>query len=501
MAQFDPTVIADIGRNTPDIPAAMEKGVRLKDMIDQSQLDTLKINSAKSEARDAQTFKDIMKGSDYSTPEGLHATQEKLTKAGLVDQAMNLKTYAQKSVSGELDNQLKKAELAGQQQEAIVGAIDPIIQELDARKAAGDTPAMLDAKAQQLGQKAIADLTTARPDLAPTMAQFAKNPQSLTYAGLKTAEMQSKKGLEMIKAHLAEHSQETKDKAEAEHEKHDEAAERHMLSNEALANRRENDKNPGGGKDAGKVDAVYAAMADTGVSFPSGMRSVKAQRDTIQGLLAAHPDDSPAQIAERVRSGKLGLSGAQTELNTVARREGSSAAAINALNRDGGLYDQLLETGKKIDFGSAKFKNSFDLWKQGAVVADPDISEYINTLADTRAEFASVLARGGQVTDSVRIASEHAFPDKMSNEELQRNVERSKKIAESIQSGNTSVADAIIKGKSLDEALKDDKGGKQSAAAPKGTITSETLAAYATKHGMTSEAAKQHLADQGVTVQ
>ncbi|MEI6873367.1 MAG: hypothetical protein WCL08_13905, partial [Verrucomicrobiota bacterium] len=227
---------------------------------------------------------------------------------------------------------------------------------------------------------------------------------------------------------------------------------------------------------AGKVDGqsnprigeVYAAMADAGLSFPSGMRSVKAQQGTIAGLLAAHPDETGAQIVQRMKSGVLKMAGEKTALNVVERREGASAAAINALNRSGGLYDQLLETGKKIDFGSAKFKNNFSLWKQGKVVADPDISEYVNVLADARAEFASVLARGGQVTDSVRIASEHAFPDTMAYSELQRNVERSRKVADSIQAGNTSVADAIINGTSMEEAMHK-KNPPPAAVTPTGT--------------------------------
>lgn len=202
-----------------------------------------------------------------------------------------------------------------------------------------------------------------------------------------------------------------------------------------------------------KVESVYAAMSDAGISFPPGMRSVKAQAATIKGLLAAHPFDTPGQIVARVRAGELGMKEKQTELGVVARREGSSASAINALNRPGGLYDQLTETAKKIDFGSSKTANNLELWKQGKVVADPDISEYVNALSDTRAEFASVLARGGQVTDSVRIASEHAFPDNLSLPELQRNVARSKKIADSIQAGNTAVADALINGKSMEEAM------------------------------------------------
>jgi hypothetical protein len=220
----------------------------------------------------------------------------------------------------------------------------------------------------------------------------------------------------------------------------------------------------GAGGDDPRVREVYGAMADAGISFPPGMRSVKAQNETIQGLLAAHPDDSATQIAARVRAGELSTKAAGTEANVVARREGQAAPAIEALNMPGGLYDQLAETAKKVNMGSAKIANGMRLKAQGEVIADPDISEYVNALTDTRAEFASVLARGGQVTDSVRIASEHAFPEKSSLAELQRNIARSKKIAKSIQDGNSRVLKAIEEGKDIEDI---DKAAVATAAAPK----------------------------------
>ena len=85
----------------------------------------------------------------------------------------------------------------------------------------------------------------------------------------------------------------------------------------------------GGGPTAAggdKIGAVYAAMADQGVSFPSGMRSVAAQRQTIDGLIKSHPNDTPEQIVQRLVAGRVGLKAKETEVGVVARREGASAA-------------------------------------------------------------------------------------------------------------------------------------------------------------------------------
>jgi hypothetical protein len=118
------------------------------------------------------------------------------------------------------------------------------------------------------------------------------------------------------------------------------------------------------------------------------------------------------------------------------------------------LYDQLLETSKKVDFGSSLWKNQFELYKAGNVVSDVAIRDYLNTLADTRAEFSSVLAKNGQPTDSVRIAAEHAFPEKMSVAETQVAVDRSKKVAAAIKKGNESVLNRLINGESLASVAK-----------------------------------------------
>lgn len=437
MASFDPSVISQIPTLAGNPMQSVQQAYQLKDLANQEQLDTLKLNQAKQGVSDAAKAKKILSGYDLSDPTQLMKASEALNKAGQADRAMDLLKESQSQTKAKYE--ISEAHIKILQATSdFIGPNAIAIKQTLAKNSAMARAQYADLMGQILPQLP--------PELAASIP--AQPPKDDAQFGqlLDKAISGSAQARQALTLHLGERKQDTAEASLAEREKHDRAMEAKGA--------------PATGPKANRDAGIRAAMADLGISFPPGMRSVKAQEQTLQGLMSAHPNDTDQQIAERVRAGELGFKGAGTALNVVERREASSAAAINALNRQGGLYDQVLETGKKVDFGSAKFANAWNLYRQGNVIADPDISEYINALADTRAEFASVLARGGQVTDSVRIAAEHAFPDKMSYQELARNVSRSKKIAESIQSGNTSVADAIINGKSLDKALQESKGSE-----------------------------------------
>jgi hypothetical protein len=461
---FDASPLASIGTNlTAPIAEAPARALTLSDLVNKEQVSRLALKDEQDTQNTYEAIKKETKGMDWSKPEDQHRiiaiAAEKSPKIAM---QMTREFTAQQSAQAELTKE--SIGLVKEQLDFLNNAATPFVAQARQLQAQGKSDdeisaALLPKITQTLGTLKDARMSNGQPIMTPEIQKEISalvSPGGNIRQGLEdfaqghAQVMEKLAAIDKQRADQAHITAETeKDKASAvniplqekERERHDRAMEAKGVG-----------ATPG--VDSGKVGGVYAAMADLGISFPPGMRAVKAQHETIQGLLATHPNDTPQQIAQRVKSGELGFKGAGTELNVVARREGASAAAINALNRGGGLYDQLAETGKKVNFGSAKFNNALRLWKQGAAIADPDISEYVNALADTRAEFASVLARGGQVTDSVRIASEHAFPDKMSLSELTRNIERSRKIADAIQSGNTSVADAIIKGTPLEDALK-----------------------------------------------
>lgn len=502
---FDPSVISSIPDYTGDPVGAEEKAITMRDALDREQLNKLQLKQQQTQAAEDSQVKKILSDSDYSTPEGLAATAAKVNKVSPKG-AMDLLKFGQQYQSGQVQQQMDQLTLADQRQGLIVQAIDPIVAQARQMKNQGSSDLDIQAFISQQMPGAINQLRgmklgDGKPALPDDQLQMVTNIQGgYTLPTLEGWESRSKQGQAAIKQRLDQLKADTQSKAESVRESQEDERVRHDEATEATARQNTQIRQDAAGpklssEDGQKVNAVYAAMADNGISFPSGMRSAKAQRDTITGLLASHPNDSAEQIANRVKAGEIGTGAQKTESTVVARREGSSAAAITALNEDGGLYDQLDQTGQKIDFGSNKFATNLKLWKAGKVVADPDVRDYLNALADTRAEFASVLARGGQVTDSVRIASEHAFPDNMSYAELQTAINRSKKVADAIQSGNDNVMKALINGKSLSEALK--ASPSSAGAAPGGTqASSPSPAARGSPAGASSQLPAGFVLDQ-----
>jgi len=78
------------------------------------------------------------------------------------------------------------------------------------------------------------------------------------------------------------------------------------------------------------VKAVMAAMVDAGVQLPAG-RGGKQLTETITGLIAAHPGDTPQQIAQRVKEGKIDTAAQTKEATTAAAQVGKVSVAENEL--------------------------------------------------------------------------------------------------------------------------------------------------------------------------
>lgn len=217
MAGFDPSVIASIGDNGPDPMAAKGQAYTLAGMMDKQQLNRLQLHEAQQDFSDKNKVRDILANEklDYSSPEGVAKTAEKISRIN-PDMGMKFMKNAQDYQTGAIEQKRAALQLADEQQGSIVGAIDPIIAQLDAAKSANPntTPAQLNAMTKALAGPAIQQLLEARPDLKPQLTKWMQNPDSLTYQGLVSAERMSKQGQAAIKSRLAEHAQETKDKTE-----------------------------------------------------------------------------------------------------------------------------------------------------------------------------------------------------------------------------------------------------------------------------------------------
>ena len=71
---FDPSVISSIGDAGGDPVDAMSKGIGIADALDRTQLNKLHLGQEKRAEKEDLAVQEILKGSDYTTPEGLAKT-------------------------------------------------------------------------------------------------------------------------------------------------------------------------------------------------------------------------------------------------------------------------------------------------------------------------------------------------------------------------------------------------------------------------------------------
>jgi hypothetical protein len=348
MAQFDPTVIGAIGQNTPnvvpDTAGSYEKALTIKDMMDRTQMNRLQLDETKRAQKEQRDVDAILKDSDYSTPKGLSETASKVNRVS-PKSAMDLMKWGQTYQSGEVKRQMDQLTLAGQRQDLIVAAIDPIVAQAREMKNGGASD--LEVRAfitqqmpgalQQLRSQKMSDGQPALPDDQLKMATSV--PGGYTLAAIESWESKSKAGvaaikqrLEQFKADTQARGQGTRDTAESEKEKHDRATEASQARRDAIA------ANKSKGFDD-RESELLASLADRNVSLPAGLRSQAQIKSTIDGLFAKHPDLSADQIADGIRSGKLKLAAESKAAGTAGTQIGKVALAANELDSFG---DQVL---------------------------------------------------------------------------------------------------------------------------------------------------------------
>lgn len=203
---FDPSVISQIPDFAPNPIKAKEEAYKISDLMDTNTLNKMKLGEVKQQEQEQQKYKQILKGSDLSTDEGATKAAEKLTQAGLPDQAMKFMKDRQAVKGGALDIESKKLEIAESQQSALVTSMDSVVRQVDAYKQGNPnaTPSMLDAKTQELITPVMGQLAQARPDLVPAIERFKQTPGAFTYQGVISAESATKSGLARLKERLDE---------------------------------------------------------------------------------------------------------------------------------------------------------------------------------------------------------------------------------------------------------------------------------------------------------
>jgi hypothetical protein len=144
-----------------------------------------------------------------------------------------------------------------------------------------------------------------------------------------------------------------------------------------------------------EMGALGAALAEKGVSLPAGLRSQSQQATMYQGLLDRHPDKTPDEIADMVKTGQIELGAQKKETQTAAALAGKTEVGENELVE---FAPQALEASSKVPRG--KFVPYNKLLQMGeASISDPDLKElksWTNTVLNA---YDVVAARGGTDKD------------------------------------------------------------------------------------------------------
>lgn len=423
MASFDPSALQDI--QPPDIAGGVARGFQLKDLADSTQLNTLKLNQEKQTLADTQKTKSILSSSKLNTSEGLAEAQEKLTRAGLPDKAMELRKYGQQVESGELDNQLKNLDYhlgvqtyLDQKVGSIVASISSMA---DEKKADGKSPKYdrptIDAMTNGALAKAVADIQNDQTTddrtkklLMEQVHKFMSTGQPVTFDSVAQAYSRTTDGVKQIKAKLDQLN--VKSEIENRGVQRQQEQEKIGIERDKLNIAKQN-----AGSFGGRISSLMATAAENGVSLPAGLRSKQQQQALWQGLIDKNPGKTDQEIIAGVKSGQISMGVSKTEASVLGRREAAILPVEKSITRPGGFLDQAEKAVNSVDFPKLKAAGEFSKWSKEQQ-SDPALSRYKAAVAELRAEYSIVLSKGGQVTDAARHEAEKVIPDLITKEQF-----------------------------------------------------------------------------------
>lgn len=391
---FDPSVIGSIGENIAHPADDQQKALTIKDMMDREQMNSLQLGEAKKERAQSNQVEGILKKSDYSTPEGLARTASEVQKVS-PKAAMDLLKTGQQYQSGQIDQQLQMLTLAGQRQDLIVQAIDPIVAQARQMKNGGASD--LDVKAfitqqmptalEGLRQMKLPDGKPALPDDVLKMATTA--PRDL--ATLEGWESKSKAGAAAIKQRLEQFKADTQSKKEGETERHNQAM-------ESQAGRKITDKESS--DSTGMIDDDAAELAARRMINGESARDVLANYgrgkqgpgniSKVQNLFAKLAKEQ-GMSAQDVTNRTLEMKGVIKEEQAAGAIAGKIRYAENEIKQ---IAPKVLELSDQVPRGSFVPWNRLKLYGEKQL-GDPKLKQlkaYLTTLTNS---YDLLAARGG----------------------------------------------------------------------------------------------------------
>jgi hypothetical protein len=387
-----------------DPVGAQAKALSIKDMMDRQQLSKLQVGQAKSDSATNTKVQELLKGEgvDYSNPEGVMRTAEKLNKIS-PKAALEFQTQAQKYSSGKVQAQVDQYELLDHQQGLIVSAIDPIVAQAREMKNKGTDDMTVNAFiAQQLpgalSQLQNTKLPNGQSALSPEVIKQVQEATKNGPIGLSTLEgfeTKSKQGQAQIRARLEQMKADTTVKKEEEGERHNREMERQGGQRVGQGQERidiTRQKAEEAHKTFGGENGDLAAeLAIRGVSLPAGFRSKSQQVELLEGLRRNNKDLSLPELAEKIASGQLSFANAKVEGRAAAGVAGKVTYAEHEIEQ---TIPLLREASANLPRGQFVPWNKLQQMGQAAD-SDPKLKEFKAYMTSLSNAYDMLSARGG----------------------------------------------------------------------------------------------------------
>jgi hypothetical protein len=209
MATFDPSVIGSIGDNSiPDVAAAYAKGFQLRDLVNEDQLQKLKLRESKEQEQERSDLKEIYKGIDPTKPEGIAKAAQAAAKKGYGSAAMDIIKSGQSIQSGDLQNQLDQAKADNLRLDFLDQHIGGIFDRVTAMRQAGKTDAEVQGSINASVPAFIEEIKKAPDSVIPPkikqqwLQQIQQSGGQFTYDKLKDLYDQLPKSREFVQDRL-----------------------------------------------------------------------------------------------------------------------------------------------------------------------------------------------------------------------------------------------------------------------------------------------------------
>jgi hypothetical protein len=149
--------------------------------------------------------------------------------------------------------------------------------------------------------------------------------------------------------------------------------------------------------------ALMGALAERGISLPTGMRSKEQQRALYQGLIARNPGKTPDEIADLIKSGQIEFGAEKKETQTAASVAGRVAVAGNEIEQFAPLVRQASAAVPR-----GKWVTPNKLLQMGETeVSDPNLKKLRISINSMLNAYDLLAARGG--TDKEKRAHAHSL--------------------------------------------------------------------------------------------